>query len=248
MINAIKLPLLRNGEFIQLMSDILAIVAKNDPKVLKVAEPYDKLKELFDSIEGLFKIQQGNVISDELFEIDARRDNAFNGILAFINAYTYSTDANLQKQSQVLQTHLSAFGVNIARDNYQSQTASMRNIIDDWDNKPELKEAISALKLGPWKTELAAANTLFSEKYLARAEETGAASTDSIRGKRNEANDAWYTLRDLINAYYTIEKGAAPYGPTVSFINGLMEYYNNLIAKRGQGEEVPEEPVPAPVA
>jgi len=47
----------------------------------------------------------------------------------------------------------------------------------------------------------------------------------------------------LINAYHTIEKGAAPYGPTVSFINGLIEYYNNLIAKRGQGDEVPEEPV-----
>jgi hypothetical protein len=57
--------------------------------------------------------------------------------------------ANLKKQSKVLQTHLSAFGANIARDNYQSQTASVRNIIDDWDTKPELKEAISAFKHGP---------------------------------------------------------------------------------------------------
>jgi len=89
-----------------------------------------------------------------------------------------------------------------------------------------------------------------SEKYLDRAQETGAASPENSRSKRVEANEAWYVLRDLINAYYTIEKGAAPYGPTVTFINGLIEYYNNLIAKRGQGEEVPEEPAeptPAPV-
>ena len=49
-----------------------------------------------------------------------------------------------------------------------------------------------------------------------------------------------------MNAHFIIEKGAAPYGPTVTFINGLIEYYNNLIARRGQGEEVVETPaVPA---
>jgi len=91
--------------------------------------------------------------------------------------------------------------------------------MDDWDNKPGLKEAISALKPGPWKTELPSANILFSEKYLERAKKTGAPSTENIGSKRNEANEAWYTLRDLINGYYTIQKCAAPCGPTVSFIN-----------------------------
>jgi hypothetical protein len=46
----------------------------------------------------------------------------------------------------------------------------------------------------------------------------------------------------MINAYHTIEKGAAPYGSTVNFINGLIEYQNNLISNRGQGEEVPSVP------
>lgn len=88
----------------------------------------------------------------------------------------------------------------------------------------------------------------FANGYLARAQETGAASPENIKNKRTEANEAWYALRDLINAHFIIEKVAAPYGPTVTFINGLIEYYNNLIARRGQGEEVPEVPAPAPVA
>jgi hypothetical protein len=44
-------------------------------------------------MEGMFKIQQVNVISDELVEIDIRRDNAFNGILAMVNAFAYCTDS-----------------------------------------------------------------------------------------------------------------------------------------------------------
>jgi hypothetical protein len=225
------------------MTDILAIVQKNDPAALKVTEPYNTLKAKLDSIESLFKIQQGNVISDELFTIDARRDAAINGILALVNAHTYNTDANLKAQALLLQNHLSAFGSGIARDNYQSQTASIRNILQDWNARPELTAAVAALQMQAWQTELEAANTLFSDKYLARAQETGAASPENIKSKRAEANEAWYALRDLINAYFTIEKGAPPYGPTVSFINGLIENYNNLIARRGRGEDVPNMPV-----
>jgi hypothetical protein len=239
MINSIKLNLLRNGEFIQLMTDLLAIVSKKYPAALKVAEPFNVLKVLTDHIETLFKIQQGSVISDELIEIDARRDNAINGISSMINAFTYSTDANLKKHAVVLQTHLSAFGNGIARDNYQSETASIRNILTDWDAQTELTSAINALQLVPWKTELAAANTLFSDRYLARAEETGAASSLNIGNKRLETNEAWYALRDLVNAYATIEKGAEPYGSTITYMNVLLEYYNNLIGRRGPGEEIP---------
>jgi hypothetical protein len=47
MINSIYLHNLRNGEYIQLIADILAIVAKNDPKALKVEEPYNLLKIAF---------------------------------------------------------------------------------------------------------------------------------------------------------------------------------------------------------
>jgi hypothetical protein len=248
MIKSIYLHNLRNGEYIQLMTDILAIVAKNDPNALQVSEPYNTLKAKLDSIESIFKIQQGNVISDELFELDARRDNAINGIISMVNAYSYSTDENLKKQALLLQNHLSAFGSGIARDNYQSQTASIRNILFDWNEQPELQAALTALNLEAWRTELSNANTLFGERYLDRAQQTGTASSESIKSKRMEANEHWYGLRDLINAHFTINKGAETYGGTVSFINGLLEYYNNLIARRGQTEappEVPAEPVMA---
>lgn len=81
---------------------------------------------------------------------------------------------------------------------------------------------------------------LFADKYPARAQETVTASPGNIKSKRAEANEAFYALRDLINAYFTIEKGAPPYGPAVSFVNGLIEYYNNLIPGSGQGEDIPD--------
>jgi hypothetical protein len=238
MINAIKLPALPKAEFIQLMTDILAIVQKNDPVALQVTEPFNKLKALTNEIEALFKVQYGNEKSNELIVLDTRRDNAINGLQSIINGYTYHTNGQLKASALLLQNHLANFGSGIASDNYQSQTATIRNILDDYSSKPDLAAAIAGLQLEPWFDELAESNTLFAEWYLAPAAETGAASPDNIKGKRTEANNEWYALHDLISAYFTIKKGATPYGDTVAFINGLIEYYNNLIARRRKGEEV----------
>jgi hypothetical protein len=232
MINAIKLQALRNGEYIQLMLDIVKIIDKKGPDTLQVAEEYTALKDEVAELETLFKIAQGNLITDELIALDARRDNAITGIQAMVTAFTYSTLPEQKQAAQQLELHLGTFGSNIARDNYQSQTTVIRNIIDDWTMQPNLQAAVSILNLGSWLSELEAANTLFADKYLDRAEESGRATPESIRLRRETTNTVYYALRDRLNAFWVILKGAEPYGSTIQFINGLTTYYNSLLNRR----------------
>ena len=236
-INNIDIAKLRNGEYVQFIVDVLAIVQANNPSLLMVEEQYNNLLALSNNMETLFKTPQGSIISDELIALDDRRDSALNGILALINGYVYSTEETIKSAAIRLSNHLSIFGSSIARDNYQSETATIRSILADWESRPELDIAISTLNLTLWQTELENANTLFAAQYLARAEENGTASPDNLKAKRAETNAAYYELRDNLNAHFTINKGIDPFGKTVSFINGLMDSYKSLLARRAVNAE-----------
>ena len=235
MIKSIALKDLRNGEVLQFNTDILAIVNLNNPLVLKVQPEYNNLLVVNQVIEGLFKTDSSNPITEELQALDARRDAAINGMIAVINGYSYHFNAAINTHATHLKNHLNLFGAGIARDNYQSETTTLRTIINDWINKPELAVAVTALNLIDWKNELETANTSFASKWLTRTQELGAVSSDTIKAKRTDAANAYYTLRETLDAYNTINKGADPFGKTINELNALIDQYNVLLAGRKGG-------------
>jgi hypothetical protein len=234
MIKSIKLPNLRNGEYIQLMTDILMVLAQNNPASLEIAEPYQQLKTLVGKIEKLFREAKGSSLTRELMELDTRRDHALNGITIIINGYTYCADSVLKSHAISLQNHLTAFGTGIARENLNAQTAILRKLLNDWNEKQALSTALTALHLDKWKDELAAANNLFTERYMARTEEAVTATPGNIKDLRTETNRAWFALRDRLNAWFTLEDGAEPFGSVAGTINSLMENYREVMKRRGK--------------
>jgi hypothetical protein len=239
----IKLSSLRNGEFIQLFTEILSIVQENGPSALQVSVQHARLQALVAEAEALLNARRGHVLSEKLQKLDARRENALNGFQRILDGFSYSTLEAQRNAALLLKTHVSGFGNNIARDNYQSQTTMVRRLLSDFTTLPDLAAAVSLLGLEGWIAELSDANQQFATQFLARARDTGSASPESVRLKRTAVSDAWFTLRDRLQAYYTISEGAPPYAETIRFINGLMEYYNNLLARRANRSEAVEDPL-----
>lgn len=237
MIYSIDLPKLRNGEFLQFMTDALGIVNLNNATTLQVKQQYTNLQTVNKSMEALFKVDTSSPVTEEIQALDARRDAAINGIMAVINGYTYHFNDATKAHAMALSHHLSTFGVSIAKNNYQSETAILRSIINDWNTQPELTAALTALNLTNWKKELETANTEFSSQYLIRTQQLGAAEPVTMVDKRIEATNAYYALRDKIDAYHTINDGANPYGKAVKELNALIDQYNTLLAGR-QGAAV----------
>jgi hypothetical protein len=84
---------------------------------------------------------------------------------------------------------MALYGSGIARLNYQAETATLNNLMRDWENKPELTDAVAFFSLSAWVDELKAANdSLQYQKYLSRTQEYGDASPETIKGKREETN------------------------------------------------------------
>ena len=208
----IDLAKLRNGEFIKFLKNVRDAVSQKGPAALQVQEQYDVLASSITVLDNLFKVAQGNVISDELLALDQRRDSAILGINAMVTAYTYGTDPATRAAAQLLANNLAVYGAgNMTRDSYQSETQSIEALLKDWSTKPELVAAVNTLPLAGFIAELATANTQFDTRYMDRAEEMGVASPDTLRAKRFEANTAYYELRDYLNWYFKVNKAVEPY-------------------------------------
>jgi len=242
MINSIDLIKLRNDEYIQFLTDFLGITLLNNPTAMLVKPQYDAVVVQQGILQSLFVTDQGSPLTAQIEGFDQRRDAALNGITALANAYLYHFDPVIKGHATYLTHHLGLYGTGIARENYQAETATITNIINDWNNKPELIAAITALGIGTWKAELQTANTSFNTLYLQRTQEMGAASPETILQKRVDANTAYYKLRDFIDSFFTINEGADPWGKCTNELNALITQYNTMLAARSSDNETPGEP------
>jgi Family of unknown function (DUF6261) len=151
--------------------------------------------------------------------------------LAVVNGFSYHFDNAIANQAKTILEYLKIYSGNIANENYNAETATINNMVSDFETKPELIAALTALNLVAWKNELKAANTDFSTQYIARTIDLATASPDNLKTKRLEANAAFYELRNHIDAFATINPSAL-YTKTINEINVLITQYNALLVGR----------------
>ena len=240
--NAIELKLLRNAEYLQYVKDYLGIINLNNPEQLGIDAKLAVLTTKATELEALYKKALASEKTQELLALDERRDNAINGIYYFLLGYSYHYDADLQQKAQSLLANMALYGSGIARLNYQAETATLNNLLRDWENKPDLADAITSFNLTSWVNELKTANEEFNTQYLLRTQEYGDASPETIKSKREETNAAYYALRDRIDALHLlVETPPSPYATVINQLNALTDQYNNLLINR-TGNHSPETP------
>lgn len=237
MIQSIDLSKFRNSECVQFFSDSLKIINLNNPTLLQVLPKYDFLNTVQMELEALFKKSTENPITATIETLDTRRDRAVSGIIAVANGYSFHFDPALAGQASVILNYLKIYTTNIAQDNYNSETATITNMVSDFESRPELTASITALNLTAWKNELKAANSAFSTQYIARTQDLATASPDNLKSKRLQANEAYYELRNHIEAHATIAPSAL-YTKTINEINALIGQYNTLLAGRAAATPV----------
>ena len=234
MINAIELVRLRNAEYLQLMKDFVSIVERNDPTTLNVTSKLTDLQTKVGEMDVLFKKILANENTAVLLNIDKKRDDCINGILLVAQGFEYHFEENIRMAAEKIATNIRFYGAGIAKQNYQAETATLTNIINDWENKAELVAALSTLNLTAWKDELKIQNNTFNSVYLDRTQEYGNTTPESLNNKRNETNTVYYALRDRITALDILIEAPAtsPYTTVINQLNALIDQYNNLILNR----------------
>ncbi|MDQ0593808.1 hypothetical protein QFZ37_002177 [Chryseobacterium ginsenosidimutans] len=231
--NAIELRLLRNAEYLQYTKDFSAIINLNSPESLGIDTKLSAFNTKISELEALYKKALASEKTQELLALDERRDNAINGIYYFLLSQSYHYENDKKQKAQLLLENIALYGSGIARLNYQAETATLNNLLRDWENKPDLANAITTFNLFAWINEMKTANEEFNTQYLSRTQEYGDANPETIKSKREETNTAYYALRDRIDALHLlVEAPPSPYTTVINQLNALTDQYNVLLVNR----------------
>ena len=236
MFETIKLTHLRNSEFIQFIKNLIEIVNSNDSEVLKVRAQCDDLADLLAILSALYKPNLGSAITQELQELDARRDDAIVGIEMFIKSSVHHFEPAKKEAARVLIDSLTTYGSGISRMNYQAESSTIDSVVEKWESKPKLVDAITTLDLTEWVTEMKTANGLFNQRYLDRIKEDADAPEQKTTGLRKQINQSYRTLLAHLGAHATLS-GEAVYTEVIKQTNQLIEQYNKLVTGRTSNKE-----------
>ncbi|MGH1388354.1 DUF6261 family protein [Kordia sp.] len=235
----------RNSEFLQYMKDVLELVNANDVDVLQLTTQRDALATLTSQMDNLFQQEQSSGITQELIDLDTRRDKAFMGIKANLEAYNYHYDERMQSAARSLLFNLNNYGTNIPRMNYQAETAVIDSMLSDWETETDLVNAITTTGLANWIAELKTANEAFNDRYLARISESAANPATSFTSVREVTTNAYRELTAHVEAHATLGSNVV-HQELVNEFGVLAKQYNQTVGLRlssGTTEESSEEDI-----
>ncbi len=221
----------RNSEFIQYQTDLQTIITSYDAQSVQLSDPLAALEAQTTAMDQVYKKQLGSDITKLLEQSDRRRDTAIIGLRAIAEAYTYHYELPQQEAGQLLVDSIRTYGNNIARQNYPTQTTTLRTLLQLWDTDTRYSDAISTLGLNAWVAELEQSNTAFADLYLERNASYAEDSSTSVTILRSETKEAYTVLIDHIKAHALLN-ASATYEQLIKELNTLTEQYNALVEKR----------------
>ncbi len=221
----------RNSEFLQYMKDVLELVNAHDVATLQLTTQHGALTTLTNQMDNLFQQEQSSGITQELVDLDNRRDAAFMGIKSTLEANEYHFDKAVQSAATSLLYNMNNYGTNIPRMNYQAETAVIDSMLSDWEAETALATAVTTLQLSTWVTELKTANEAFNDRYLARISESAANPAISFTAVREEGATAYRALVAHIEAHATLGSNAI-HQSLVNEVGVLAKQYNVTVNAR----------------
>lgn len=242
MINKIRFHYLRMGEFIEFLYDVLIICQQKTTEAMKLAASIAALQTDTETFDQNFKLDPGSPVTQELIDLDDRRDDCIIGIRYLLEAYVrYFTQA-MKSAARSLLDSMDKYGTSIARLNFPTETSTINSLLEEWETKPVLSGAVTTLTLSAWITELKTVNASFKQKYVTRSTDKGSEGNLKTLEVRKAALNAYRNLIQRIEAGATLADDNS-YAELIASLNVHIDKYN-LIADSHKKEKEDEEEQP----
>lgn len=231
MINKPSFNFYRQSESLQFFEDVATLCNKNNVDKLKIGNQSQQLILINQKLQASFKPDLHSQITEQLSELDQRRDNAVICLRKIADGFINHYDAQKQKAGKTIVQVIDKYGSSLSRMNFQAETSTLTNLGRELISKPELSQAVEEITLTGVVEEMIASNNLFNEKYLLRVQET-AANNDEVTSKFIlEAVAAYRELTDHIEAHSTLTP-SKEYLSLISELNELVNRYNTTVNQR----------------
>lgn len=220
-----------NRTFVQFFRHFISTIEKSNPETLQIKTQFDNLSVPVNELFNLTQRDRGSELSEDLVEIDKRRDNCWLGIDYQLQSYRYHYNLSKKEATIELERSLLPFGTGISRLKYVEETITINGIIEKWESNAELQEHISQLGLSEWVAKLKEENLLFDNKFKERVEERANEPEVKSIELRKTIIEHYRTLLKHLTAHTTLSTDNT-YDTINSKINELIEEYNKMIPKK----------------
>ncbi len=228
---------LRHGEYVQFGTDVITLNPDADIKAVNLFKPFGLFKTNFDTVNSAYKKIQASSLTEQIADEDEDRDDLFLGIWGIAEAYLYHPDIAYVNHAKLLLNHLKSYGKGVIKASYPSETASIKNIIYDWETDNNLKAAITALHLTDWKDLLNQTNLTFESLYNDRLKNTTIiADITTMRVAKADSIKLWRKFLGALEGQNTLLEDDPKLGPQlhliINRINALHDQYQTIITIR----------------
>jgi hypothetical protein len=236
----IKIYLLSNPLHLQYVLEVLNLIRKFNPELLKVVSQYEIFQACVEIEDLCYKIIRKSDISKLKKGKDHERDMTIMSIKDVVRTALRSLDGNVSEAADRIKIVLDAFDRPqlLTKLPYDAETVAIYNLLEELEEKH--KEDVKIIGLQAFVEELRARNDDFDK--LAKDYNKQQAEKPSARPKeaRKKTDKVYQDIITLINGNI-INDGEAPYTPFINELNTLIKHYNDLIAQhRGHLKAVKE--------
>jgi hypothetical protein len=188
----------------------------------------------FERLLGLEKalvdVARKSNLTQLLKEADSRVDRALTGIRETVAAGLHHFDPAIVRVATELHNRLVAFG-DIAKKAYEEEAATVSLLLGELQTT--LTAQVSALSLGPWVTELAAALAAFEELLQERFAEAAAKPTENLLSIKKQLDACFHAIAEKVNAAAIMDAESeaqqatiADYENFITLLNAEIAYFN----------------------
>jgi hypothetical protein len=209
---------------IQFFENTISVINANDPALLRLESKFITLRNRWQELSSLYIIDEKNPLSQEIFNLDLQRDECVWAAWLLIEGHSHSPITANRLAGQRLLRNFSLYAESpsaFARQRYDVQTNNITNLLNGWNNDPELADAVEQLSLTNITTALATINSQHNVKFLARNEMYATETTESSKQKLIETTIAYYDLCRALNAMAYVTPSPL-YDKTISELNTLI--------------------------
>ena len=180
--------------------------------------------------DGSYKIMAKSHYTEPLSLLDTTRDQTVTGMVTQVRSLLTHFDPNIQQAADRVMIVFNAFG-NMRKKNYVAETADIINFLQEI-NEGSIQEDIDLMNLRPWVDKLETDNNAFIRVYETRQEEQVKKDVlERFRICRINTDECYNAIVNRINAGIVFN-GEERYKELVGGLNGIINYYNNILAQR----------------
>jgi hypothetical protein len=234
MIKTANFKFYRTNESVEFFTTLAKICVQSQPEQLNIKSQSDDINYHANKLNDNFKNQRGSSITAELMDIDSRRDNGFTCLSTITEGYEYHHDPQKQEAAKSIEAIIDKYGSNITRLNYQAQSGTVRNLVEEL--QINAGDKLGTLGIADVVAELDEINQLFIQRFEDRMKEYALDDTVALGELIKEAIISFRQLTSHIVAHATLNPSES-YSNLIKQINELIDTYNNSVKQRSRNSE-----------